>query len=137
MRQAFVWAGAARALVVARRASGTTTFFIAILRGPARKPSPRYHVFMRTCLVLALSFVASACHRAAPPAPVVPAAAAATARSQEELGSLRNARGALPRAGERSTLPSVAMDLSEPERRALERVAPHARVLTRLPREPA
>jgi len=92
---------------------------------------------MRTCLVLALSFVASACHRAAPPAPVVPAAAAATARSEEELGSLRNARVALPRAGARSTLTYFAMEMSEPERRELERVAPHVRVLTGLTREQA
>jgi len=66
-------------------------------------------------------------------------AAAGTARSSavEEIGSLRNARVAMPRTAERSTLTYFTQELSEPQRREIERLAPHLRVIAGLSRDQA
>jgi phosphoglycerate dehydrogenase-like enzyme len=55
----------------------------------------------------------------------------------DELGSLRNARVALPRTAARPTLTYFARELSDAQRREVERIAPHVRVVAGLSREQA
>jgi len=59
------------------------------------------------------------------------------APAAEEIGSLRNARVALPRTPDRTTLTYFTQELSEPHRREVERLAPHLRVIAGLSREQA
>jgi phosphoglycerate dehydrogenase-like enzyme len=66
-----------------------------------------------------------------------PVATTARPSAAEELGSLRNARVALPRTAERPTLTYFAEELSEVRRQELERLAPHVRVVVGLSREEA
>jgi len=74
----------------------------------------------------------------APAAPAAPATAApARAPAVEELGSLRNARVALARTAERTPLTYFTRQLSEPQKRELERIAPHVRVIAGLSQEQA
>src|SRR5206468_10125021 len=71
-----------------------------------------------------------ACRTAAnPPAPAVPS---------DEIGSLRNARVALPRSGAPpASLTYFAQELDEPQRRELAQLAPHVRLVSGLSREQA
>jgi phosphoglycerate dehydrogenase-like enzyme len=66
-----------------------------------------------------------------------PAATAAPASTVEEIGSLRNARVALPRTASLSPLTYFAEELSEARRQELSRLAPHVRVVVGLSREEA
>ncbi len=101
----------------------------------------RYHVSMPTWLVFCL--LLAGCRTAAPgpvaaaPEPRPAAAATAHASTVEDIGSLRNARVALPRDADRSPLIYFTQQLSEPQRRDVERVAPHVRVIAGLSREQA
>src|SRR5262245_52550381 len=63
--------------------------------------------------------------------PAVPSNAA------EEIGSLRNARVAIPRAAERRELVYFASELTDEQRRDLAAIAPHVRIVTGLSREQA
>jgi phosphoglycerate dehydrogenase-like enzyme len=81
---------------------------------------------------LALCALLIACSATAPaPSPPKPTAAV------EELGSLRNARVALPRGAERPTLTYFTMQLSDAQQQEIARVAPHLRVIAGLSREEA
>jgi hypothetical protein len=75
--------------------------------------------------------------RPAIPQPPVATAPPARAPAAEEIGSLRNARVALPRTGERSPLTYFAAELSGERRREVERLAPRLRIVTGLSREEA
>lgn len=83
-------------------------------------------LLMRRWLVLCLLLVGS---HALAGDPKPPAA--------EEIGSLRNARVALPRAANRGPLTYFAQQLTEPQRREIARVAPHVRVVAGLSRDQA
>ncbi|TMQ10706.1 MAG: D-2-hydroxyacid dehydrogenase [Deltaproteobacteria bacterium] len=95
-----------------------------------RAASARYHGPMLRRL--ALCVLLAGCR-------ATPTATAATARAPavEELGSLRNARVALARTAERAPLTYFTRQLSEPQKRELERIAPHVRVIAGLSQEQA
>jgi phosphoglycerate dehydrogenase-like enzyme len=73
-----------------------------------------------------------------PAAPVrAPTSAARAPGGAEEIGSLRNARVAIARGAERSTLTYFAEQVTDAQRREIEALAPHVRVVTGLSREQA
>lgn len=87
---------------------------------------------------LALLLLVAACRAPAPSA--VSVSAPAEKPVAQELGSLQNARVALPRASnaaERPVLAYFAESLDDAKRRELERLAPHVRVVAGLSREEA
>lgn len=104
-----------------------------------RRPA-RYHERMRLAAVC-LFFIG--CHAATPSAtnasraPRPNSASEARVSTADEIGSLRNARVALPRGTNRPTLTYFAEKLSDAQRRELEQIAPNVHVVTGLARDAA
>jgi phosphoglycerate dehydrogenase-like enzyme len=90
--------------------------------------------------LILLLFLAG-CRTPAPVGPAVPVrastAVAGAPSGAEEIGSLRNARVAIARGGERSTLTYFAEQLTDAQRQEIAALAPHLRVVTGLSREQA
>jgi phosphoglycerate dehydrogenase-like enzyme len=89
-------------------------------------------------LLLAALFLG--CHATSVPqdrAPAPQATASAQTKPGEELGSLRNARVALARGKDATTLTYFASELDEAHRRELSSIAPHMRMVVALSREQA
>jgi phosphoglycerate dehydrogenase-like enzyme len=88
---------------------------------------------------LALCLLLAGCRAVAPAAPAVPAGPSTprVPNAAEEIGSLRNARVALPRDDKTASLTFFAGDLSEEQKAELARVAPHVHIVAGLSRDAA